>query len=541
MFAMTSFQTQPRLSTSEALSLRDDAIRSWRVLLLLFATSFVVYETCLASVALRPYNDFWFFGADNHRFAFTRPGTHPFANVQIVKHPFFVAVGVPLHWCGRALFGWIQDPYGTNLSLSFPVAVMGAMSVCLAWLIFRTLGFTRRNALLPTLLYGVSASIWVFSSFPDTYIGTTLATNAFLLCVLLRPQAPVRLSLLNAAACFFAPQQILLAIIPCTHVLRKPGWKTAMRYSLIYGSVLLVCFLIPYRVFLVVFRKTEFVDHFVTAWGSWDQLASPDAWVLVGLAFLFFSEIAPSIDPRLLDPLGTAALYALPAGTWILFLAIACYAAVRLPKTLRDRSFPGIPIALFSAAYIGFFVFWDSEEAFLFTAPALMPLWLTAHRGYVEFQHSRIWKTALLIGCAVVALNNWRFIQTLKDDSGLVAGLRTRPLTLLVKAQDGCSVPETGPLRTFGYRSDRVRTITPTDPFKGRQYPGEVILMALPWYLRYPLAYLHVSEPLSERGLFVDGQLRLAVAPGIWAGDRQTLPTASKADEQELPVLMNPT
>ena len=46
--------------------------------------------------------------------------------------------------------------------------------------------------------------------------------------------------------------------------------------------------------------------------------------------------------------------------------------------------------------------------------------------------------------------------------------------------------------------------ITATDPFKGRQYPGEVILMAVRWYLRYPLAYLHVAELLSERGLFVD-------------------------------------
>src|ERR1051326_1753125 len=46
--------------------------------------------------------------------------------------------------------------------------------------------------------------------------------------------------------------------------------------------------------------------------------------------------------------------------------------------------------------------------------------------------------------------------------------------------------------------------ITPTNPFKGRQYPGEVILLAVRWYLRYPLAYLHVSEILGERGLFVD-------------------------------------
>jgi transposase-like protein len=46
--------------------------------------------------------------------------------------------------------------------------------------------------------------------------------------------------------------------------------------------------------------------------------------------------------------------------------------------------------------------------------------------------------------------------------------------------------------------------ITATDPFKGRQYPGQVMLMAVRWHLRYPLAYLHVSELLSERGLFVD-------------------------------------
>ena len=46
--------------------------------------------------------------------------------------------------------------------------------------------------------------------------------------------------------------------------------------------------------------------------------------------------------------------------------------------------------------------------------------------------------------------------------------------------------------------------ITPTNPFKGRQYPGEVILLAVRWYLRYPLAYLHVSELLTERGLFID-------------------------------------
>src|SRR5262252_9069970 len=46
--------------------------------------------------------------------------------------------------------------------------------------------------------------------------------------------------------------------------------------------------------------------------------------------------------------------------------------------------------------------------------------------------------------------------------------------------------------------------ITSTNPFKGRHFPGEVILLCVRWYLRYPLAYEHVAELLAERGVEVD-------------------------------------
>jgi len=46
--------------------------------------------------------------------------------------------------------------------------------------------------------------------------------------------------------------------------------------------------------------------------------------------------------------------------------------------------------------------------------------------------------------------------------------------------------------------------ITPTDPFKGRHFAGEVIVLCVRWYLRYPLAYEHVAELLAERGIDVD-------------------------------------
>ena len=46
--------------------------------------------------------------------------------------------------------------------------------------------------------------------------------------------------------------------------------------------------------------------------------------------------------------------------------------------------------------------------------------------------------------------------------------------------------------------------ITPSNPFKGRHFPGEVIVQCVRWYLRYPLSYEHVAALVAERGVEVD-------------------------------------
>jgi transposase-like protein len=43
--------------------------------------------------------------------------------------------------------------------------------------------------------------------------------------------------------------------------------------------------------------------------------------------------------------------------------------------------------------------------------------------------------------------------------------------------------------------------INARNPFKGRQYAGEVIVLCVRWYLRYPLSCEHVSELAAERGV----------------------------------------
>ena len=50
--------------------------------------------------------------------------------------------------------------------------------------------------------------------------------------------------------------------------------------------------------------------------------------------------------------------------------------------------------------------------------------------------------------------------------------------------------------------------IVPMNPFKGRHYPGEVTLLCVRWYLRYPLAYEHVQKAAFLGG-FVCGSANI--------------------------------
>ncbi len=43
-----------------------------------------------------------------------------------------------------------------------------------------------------------------------------------------------------------------------------------------------------------------------------------------------------------------------------------------------------------------------------------------------------------------------------------------------------------------------------TNPFKGRHYQAEIILLCVRWYPRYSLSYRDLEEMLTERGLTVD-------------------------------------
>jgi hypothetical protein len=53
------------------------------------------------------------------------------------------------------------------------------------------------------------------------------------------------------------------------------------------------------------------------------------------------------------------------------------------------------------------------------------------------------------------------------------------------------------------------------NPFKGRQHPGEVIVLCVRWYLSYPLSYGHVTELVAGTWCRGGGQLHFALGAGI--------------------------
>jgi transposase, IS6 family len=45
--------------------------------------------------------------------------------------------------------------------------------------------------------------------------------------------------------------------------------------------------------------------------------------------------------------------------------------------------------------------------------------------------------------------------------------------------------------------------VTPSNPYKWRHYPGDIILWCVRWYLRFPISFVHMAEMALKRGLFI--------------------------------------
>ena len=66
-------------------------------------------------------------------------------------------------------------------------------------------------------------------------------------------------------------------------------------------------------------------------------------------------------------------------------------------------------------------------------------------------------------------------------------------------------------------------------PFKWRHFQGEIILLCVRWYLRYPLSYRDLEEIPLERGLSVDHTTIYRSRTTLRPRTGETLPTPSES------------
>jgi len=386
-------------------ALLEKPVRPWLILLHIVVLGPIFFGYLLTfSIQSHPLSADWLFGADNVKRIYFAVmdgwGAH--------RHIAFVVFAVPLFRIARAATGiFFEDPIGLNLSFVFPVALAGVMNVYLAFRIFLASHRDKLSAVLFTSIYGFAASIWIFSSFPDTHIITTLATNIFLLVLISQSGAKsTRLALVgsNALAAFAAPQQLLLAIIPWTsYVLRNFLTRRMLVLVLRYGLYLGVTFFIPYALFL----STDAVD-IIQTWANIRNLIDPVWYILVPLNLLVFSVIGPIVHPNSYGNPDLLIFGQLPILWIILAVAFSVFALRCLVGVNRSPAKAGkwaSGILLFELVYIALFIFFDPRESFIFSAASLLPWLIIVHAGYVGIKN-RAWQIVLMCLIVGIAVNN---------------------------------------------------------------------------------------------------------------------------------------
>ena len=400
-----------------------------RLLATIFVVSFLVYQTTLAVTAVKPFPDFWFFGADSYRVALTNipaRNWHPMAIYQAKKHPLFIALSTPLHQLGRFVYGGMPEPLNENMPLSFPPALFGALNLCVAYLLFRKIGFPEKQALLPTTFYGAAAAVWIFASFPETYSCTSLFTNLFILAFLADTKLKSLRGLVftHVLVCFAAPQQVLLGVIPLFQLLRVDGFRVGIHRAVRYGLMLCVLFVLPYLIICTVQEKkmgmsiagaTLPYDELEEV-GAFRNLANPESWLVTASTFLLLSQVAMAVPPQAFEPLTIESILLAPFYNWLLVLAVLIYAVGGLARGGHKRLFDGsLAIFVFCIIYMVFFVYCNPTEAFLYCGPMVLPLWLLIHGTHSPLQPRR-WSLRLLGAlCVLITLNNGVFAVDLRN------------------------------------------------------------------------------------------------------------------------------
>ncbi len=390
-------------------------IKPLSLIAMLFVLFFLLYQLSFALQSTK-FPLTWCFGADSMEEVYK--GTSK--TIASHKHPLFSLLTTPLYNIGSIIYSKIPESHMANMTLAFPVALFGAANVCLSFIIFMKNYPSQRIALLFSLLYGVSATTWVFSSFPETYVITAFFTNIFLLTLICQSNSSSSIALVsvtNALACYASPQQIFLAIIPCISYLITGNWsKQAFGSVAKYLFVLVILFLIPYEVYIkCVGSGWKLAPVYLSVYGEIQRFFVQEWYAVVLMNFLLFSVVGPSVHPSLFtDPslavIGEVSCLWIFAAVFYIILVVRSLVSLKKSSAKLKILYPGI--MFFVVFYLSFFIYFFPKESFIYTLPSLLPWYLLIHSGYTAF-YSWKWQVCLALFILIIIINNSKLIVLL--------------------------------------------------------------------------------------------------------------------------------
>ena len=362
---------------------------------------------------------FWFFGADSMEPVYWSG----FESWEAKKHPLLVVAVWPLFHIGRRAFHILGPETSEALAATFPTALIGAINVWLFFHVLRASHGDRRAAWLFSVLYGLSASAWIFHSFPESYALTATTTNLFLL-VALRDREPQRVLgkplWANVLSCFAAPQQILLAVIQGFQLLRmRAPAARVVSFTLRYSLLLLLLYYLPLKLWHAVGDgPVPNTLGYLAEWGSLEGLLDFATYLIVSLNLFLFSVVGPSIHPR---------HWADPAFSWVgevdgLWMAAALVASIAavvhlhgLSRSPAQAARRAPDLLIFLGVTTFFFSFFNAREIPIFALPPLSVWLLVLHAGHVGLgvRQRRLYGTALLVAIVVNNAALIGFLRTL--------------------------------------------------------------------------------------------------------------------------------
>lgn len=333
-------------------------------------------------------------------------------------HPTTIVLA--LGW--MKLFAPLTTWLGAGLILQAFFAAVGAIGFWASALVFSKL-LPRGYALLATLLYGSSLSIWYFSGIPESKIVTATLSVLYIAAYIrfrdqLTPKGMVVLTVILAIACLNEIVSCFLLVIPLIDVVQRYGidWRRLWRLvphalvvpvAWLFLEIAVNGWIIPESTFQEGQSHFNMLLYYLAK--NDYSLASLYAfalnWVLFNIAAPtqsapLWPQMGGYFEPSLAGYLGT------PYSAALIALLGALVIASVLPR-YRGKSFAGasgllLPFAAFSLLRAAFFFFFNPSEPLIFSPAVTLVHWLLL---LVPFASSSIpAKRALLTLLAVLLI-----------------------------------------------------------------------------------------------------------------------------------------